>query len=112
MKTILRIEEAFLFGLAIYLFADLKYDWWWFPVLLFTPDIGMLGYLVNNNLGALIYNIVHHRAVSVSLYVAGAVMQVPWLQLIGVILFAHSSLDRVFEYGLKYGDDFKHTHLS
>lgn len=31
--------------------------------------------------------------------------------LAGVILFAHASMDRIFGYGLKYADDFKHTHL-
>jgi hypothetical protein len=35
----------------------------------------------------------------------------PILILIGVILFSHAALDRVFGYGLKYADSFKNTHL-
>ena len=111
MKNLIRIEEAFIFGLSIYLFSTLNYAWWWFPLLLFTPDIGMAGYLFSRKTGAVIYNIVHHRAVSVSIFIIGSVIKIPVIQLIGVILFAHSSLDRVFQYGLKYSDDFKHTHL-
>lgn len=29
----------------------------------------------------------------------------------GILLFAHSCFDRVLGYGLKFTDDFKHTHL-
>jgi len=55
---------------------------------------------------------VHHRAVSIGLYILGSVIQNEMILLIAVILFSHSSLDRIFDYGLKYPDDFKHTHLS
>jgi len=54
---------------------------------------------------------VHHRALSVSLYILGGLLKAPVLQLIGVILMAHSSMDRVFRFGLKYPDRFEHTHL-
>ena len=111
MKTLLRIEEAFLFLLAIFLFSRTGYAWWWFPLLLFAPDIGMLGYLAGPRAGAWLYNFIHHRALAISLYVLGVLLPVPVLQLAGVILFAHSSLDRVFHFGLKYGDRFQHTHL-
>ena len=112
MKTLIRIEEAFFFGLSIFLFSQLGFRWWWFPLLLFVPDIGMIGYLINNKVGAIIYNIIHHRAVSIALYIIGSIIKNPLLQLAGIILFAHSSIDRVFHYGLKYNDDFKHTHLN
>lgn len=46
------------------------------------------------------------------IYFIGLMLDLRIMMLIGVILFAHSSLDRVFDYGLKYKDDFKHTHLS
>ena len=108
----LKIEELFLFILSIYLFSQLGYSWWWFPALILVPDIGMVGYIINNDLGAKIYNAVHHRAVSIFLYIAGSMLSLPVIQLIGIILFAHSTIDRVFGYGLKYPDDFKHTHLS
>jgi hypothetical protein len=41
----------------------------------------------------------------------GFFMHIPLLQLAGVILLGHSSLDRVLGYGLKHSDSFQHTHL-
>ena len=108
MKYLLKVEEIFLFLLSIFLFSRLEISWWWFPALLFVPDIGMVGYFLNNR----VYNVVHHRAISISFYIIGAIVFSQIIQLIGIILFAHSTLDRVFNFGLKYPDNFKHTHLS
>ena len=111
VKNLIRLEEAAFFLLSIFLFSLLDYRWWLFPALLLLPDIGMIGYVANTKIGALIYNLVHHRSIALIIYIIGAVVHIELLQLVGIILFAHSSLDRVFEYGLKYDDDFKHTHL-
>lgn len=112
MKNLVRIEEFFLFLFSIYLFTRLDLQWWFFPLFLLVPDIGMMGYTANKKTGAFIYNLFHHRAISITLYVIGAFLGNQIIQFIGIILFAHSSLDRAFDYGLKYSDDFKHTHLS
>jgi hypothetical protein len=111
VRNLIKLEEFFLFLLSIFLFSQLDYTWWWYPVLFLVPDIGMLGYLVNPQVGALTYNLLHHKAVAVTLYVVGALVGSQPLQLAGVIILGHSSLDRVFGYGLKYPDSFKHTHL-
>jgi hypothetical protein len=111
MKTLLAVEEWFFLLLSIFLFAQLPYAWWWFPVLLFVPDLSMIGYLRNPALGAAVYNFFHHRAVAVTAFIAGALLGSPLLQLAGVMLLAHSSLDRAVGYGLKYPDSFKHTNL-
>ena len=112
MKNLVRIEEFFFFLFSIYLFTLLDFQWWFFPLFLLVPDIGMIGYAANTRIGAIIYNIFHHRAISITLYVIGAFLANRIIQFTGLILFAHSSLDRVFDYGLKYSDNFKHTHLS
>ncbi len=111
MKYLLKVEELFMFGLSIYAFSKLNYAWWWYPVLLFTPDLSMLGYLLNPRIGARTYNFVHLKALGITIYVTGAVIANPLLQLVGLILFGHSSMDRVMGYGLKYSDSFQHTHL-
>jgi hypothetical protein len=111
MKNILRLEEAALFGFSIYLFNQLPFAWWWYVVLILAPDISMLGYAVNTRVGAAGYNIFHHKGVAIAIYIAGAWMHNDWLLLTGVILFGHSSMDRIFGYGLKYNDSFQHTHL-
>lgn len=111
MKSLIKIEELFLVLLAFYLFLTQGYAWWLFLVLLFVPDVSMVGYLISPKAGAWAYNIVHHKAVAVTLFVLGGFAQVQWLQAAGLILLAHSSLDRVLGYGLKYADAFENTHL-
>jgi hypothetical protein len=111
MKFLVRFEEFGLFLFAIYLFFTLDYPWWLFPLLLFAPDISMIGYLGGSRLGASLYNFVHFRALALLAYVAGLIFALPVLSLAGVIMFAHSSLDRALGYGLKYSDSFNNTHL-
>jgi len=111
MQKILKLEELLMFCLGIYMFNGLDYSWWWFLVLILTPDIGMLGYLISQKFGAMSYNMFHHKGVAILLFFAGIFFNSSIVQLIGIILFAHASLDRIFGYGLKYFDNFKHTHL-
>ena len=111
MKSLTRLEEFFLFVLAFYLFLSLPVAWWWFFILLLTPDVSMLGYLLNPRLGAILYDVVHHRAVCIILFVLGGFLHITWLQAAALIAFGHSSLDRSVGYGLKYADSFQHTHL-
>jgi hypothetical protein len=111
MRTLTRLEELSLGLLAFYLFISLHFAWWSFFLLLLVPDISMLGYLFGPRPGAIVYDFVHHRAVSVVLFMLGALLHVAWLQAAALILFGHSSLDRVLGYGLKYADSFQHTHL-
>ena len=111
MRNLLKIEELFLFGLALFLFSRLDYNWGWYALLFLAPDLSMFGYLANPRLGAWTYNLVHHKGVSVALYVLGYLFSIPWLMFAGTILLGHSSLDRVFGYGLKHDDAFQNTHL-
>lgn len=111
MKNVLKIEELFMFLLGIYLFMQLDYEWWWFLVLILAPDISMLGYLVNNKIGAFTYNLFHHKAIAILVYLLGIYFQDQLWQLVGIILFAHSSFDRALGYGLKYNSSFNDTHL-
>jgi len=111
MKTLLRVEELAVAVLAFYLFLRLGYAWWWFFLLILAPDLSMAGYLINPRLGALGYNIFHHKAISISLFILGAYLHLPLLEALALITFGHSSLDRALGYGLKYPDSFQHTHL-
>lgn len=83
MKTLLLREELAQCVLGVILFSQLEFQWWLFPALLPTPDIGMLGYF----------------------YMGDIVI------LVGIILFSHSAFNRMLGYGLKYPDSFKNTHL-
>ena len=111
MQTTLKIEELFMFILGIFMFNQLDFNWWWFIVLILTPDISMLGYIINTRIGALLYNVFHHKGIAILTYFIGFYIQNEILQLIGIILFSHASFDRIFGYGLKFSDSFKNTHL-
>tara|TARA_R110000868_G_scaffold288378_1_gene548680 strand:- start:5772 stop:6125 length:354 start_codon:yes stop_codon:yes gene_type:complete len=111
MKTILKLEDLGLFIFGIYLFNQLDYAWWWFLALILGPDFSMIGYAFGNKSGAAAYNLFHHRGVAVLVYLIGIYSSNQVVQLIGIILFAHSSMDRMFGYGLKYDTGFKLTHL-
>ncbi len=126
MKTLLKLEEAaqFLACLALLVMCDVQ--WWIYLLLLLGPDIGMLGYLVNTRVGAVTYNLFHHKGIAILILVFSipslAEVVTLWSKdmgslhatppfLIGLILFGHASMDRMFGYGLKFGDHFQHTHL-
>jgi hypothetical protein len=111
MKTLLKLEDFLLFCLSLFLFSRLDYSWWLFALLFLTPDLSMLGYLINPRIGAWTYNLVHHLGAGITLYALGAILSIPWMMFAGTLLFGHSSLDRVFGYGLKYEDSFQNTHL-
>jgi hypothetical protein len=111
MKMLIKLEEAALFALGGWMFARAGLAWWWFPLLLLAPDLGMLGYLAGPGVGAATYNVAHHRALAVVVWLMGWWLAQPLLLAAGGILFAHASIDRVFGYGLKLAAGFKHTHL-
>lgn len=111
MKNILRLEEAMQFGLALYLTYQLSFPGWLYAVLFLTPDVSMIGYLVNTRIGALTYNLFHHKGLAIAMYLVGVSTNAPVIMFIGLILFGHSAFDRMLGYGLKYPDNFKHTHL-
>lgn len=111
MKNQLKLEELMMFLLTIYLFSFLDYAWWIYLLLILTPDIGMLGYLINTKIGASTYNLFHHKGIAILVGFAGFWWMIPEFQLAGIILFGHASMDRIFGYGLKFSDNFKHTHL-
>jgi hypothetical protein len=111
MKQLISVEEAAMFLFGIFLFTHMPFAWWCFPVLILTPDISMIGYAINNKTGAIIYNFFHHKAIALLVYVCGFYFQAEAIQLAGIILFAHSSMDRMLGYGLKYFEGFQFTHL-
>jgi hypothetical protein len=111
MKKLIQLEELAMLIICICGLYLLKVDWWFYIVLVFGPDISMLGYLAGNKAGAIVYNIFHHKAVAVLIFLPGF-MNESWIfQVTGLILFGHSSMDRMFGYGLKLFTGFKYTHL-
>ncbi|MFT5831840.1 MAG: hypothetical protein ACI9SY_000213 [Candidatus Paceibacteria bacterium] len=111
MQTLLKLEYIALFLLSLVIFQQLEYVWWIYPLFFLAPDLGMLGYLINNKIGAYTYNAFHHVGIAVIFLIYGIMMTNPLFTLVGAILLGHSSFDRIIGYGLKYTDTFKHTHI-
>lgn len=111
MKIVLKLEVAAMLVLSYLAFSYLNLPAWWFWVFLFAPDVSMLGYLINPKVGAVSYNMAHHKAIAIVILVIGFLLPSVNPQFVGIITFGHSSMDRVLGYGLKYPDSFQHTHL-
>jgi len=111
MKVLLKLEDFAELLLAIFLFTRLDFAWWWFPALILVPDFSMIGYIISTKAGAALYNFFHHKGLGILVGITGLLMNNQEMMFAGIILFGHSAMDRLFGYGLKYNDDFKHTHL-
>ena len=111
MRLVLIAEELALMALGLYAFNELDVNWAWFFAFILLPDIGMIGYILNPVVGAITYNLFHHRLIAIAVYALGFYLDNFELLFTGTILFTHIAMDRVFGYGLKYPDKFKHTHL-
>lgn len=110
-RFFLRLEGVVLFFASLVLFSSTHQHWWWVPALLLVPDLFMAGYARSTNLGALIYNVGHTYLLPAFVALYGWHLDRPLVLAIGLIWLAHIGMDRFAGYGLKYDDDFKHTHL-
>ena len=111
MKNVIKLEEMAMLIASIIALIWLKVEWWYYLVLFLGPDISMLGYLVGNKTGAVCYNLFHHKGIALVILVTGFIYNNWMLQVTGLILFGHSSMDRMAGYGLKSSQGFKYTHL-
>ena len=57
--TLLRIEGLALLAAGVTVYTVLGGSWWLFALLLFAPDLSMLGYLRGSKMGAAVYNLGH-----------------------------------------------------
>lgn len=111
MKIVLKSEELGMLLISLYALYFFHQPWWTYVLLLVGPDISMLGYLGGNKAGAFFYNLFHHKGVAILFFLSGIIFTNQKLLITGVILFGHSSLDRMMGYGLKYKEGFGFTHL-
>ena len=112
MKYILKIEELGLLILfSIIYFYQYQGSWGLYLGLFFVPDFAFALYLITKRLGAIAYNVFHHKGLMALIIIIGFFLQNELVIKVGLIFMAHSCFDRVAGYGLKYLDDFDHTHL-
>ncbi|MCC7450571.1 MAG: DUF4260 domain-containing protein [Anaerolineae bacterium] len=108
---LLKLEGIVLFLAAVALYINQQGSALLFALLLFAPDLSMLGYLRNPQVGSVIYNAAHNYAVPGLLIALSLAAGVPLGVQIGLIWLAHIGMDRTMGYGLKYPTAFKDTHM-
>src|SRR5271156_3792918 len=107
VKKILHLEGLVFFLAALFFYNHFHGNWIIFILLLFLPDISMIGYLKDKKFGAMFYNLMHNYILAITIIVFGFVLfKNIFVGLLGIILFAHVGLDRFLGYGLKYPSDF------
>jgi hypothetical protein len=109
VRTILRLEGLLLLVALIAAYWFVRASWILFIVLLFLPDLAMLGYLRDTRIGAWSYNALH--TLIGPLLLAALSVGFHGLFPIAIIWAAHIAMDRALGAGLKYEDSFGHTHL-
>ena len=112
IKMLLHIEGFAVLVLSLYFYGYSQFSWVLFFILLLAPDISMLGYLLNNKVGAMLYNLFHTYSLSIGTVICGSVLSNSTVLAIGLIWSAHIGMDRMIGYGLKYPTKFKDTHLN
>lgn len=65
-----------------------------FFLLLFLPDLSMLGYLVNKDVGAKIYNLAHHLSLPTVFITLSTLLNSTTYLMLSIIWIAHIFLDR------------------
>lgn len=111
-KILLHLEGLAVLFLSIYLYGYFQFNWFLFIVLLFVPDIAIVGYAVSNKVGAYVYNMAHTYTVAIVILIIGLILKSEILFSIGLIWTAHIGMDRMVGYGLKYPTSFKDNHLN
>ena len=81
------------------------------PLVLFLPDLFMVGYFASTRVGAAIYNAGHSYLAPGALWLAAVVVESPGAKAAALVWAAHIGMDRALGYGLKYTDSFRNTHL-
>ena len=111
VKTLLKFEGLVIFIACLYFYNQIGVSWWLFILLWLLPDISMIGYLRDKQIGAIMYNFVHNYILALLVVLLGLWQGNNYIVSLGVILVSHIGLDRFLGYGLKYTSGFKDTHI-
>jgi hypothetical protein len=110
-SILLRTEEAALLLATLYAYHYFHASWLLFALLFLTPDLSMLGYLLNPRIGAATYNLAHTLTLPLAILFISYLQHWPLAVSLALIWTAHIAFDRLLGYGLKYPTYFKDTHL-
>ncbi|KGA98940.1 membrane protein [Alkalihalobacillus alcalophilus ATCC 27647 = CGMCC 1.3604] len=111
LQSLIRIEYAVAFLLCLFLYIYLDYSLFLFALFLLLPDVTMIGYFINNQFGARLYNVGHSFIIPMICIIFALSMGVSSLLMVALIWFAHICMDRALGFGLKYTEHFRETHI-
>jgi hypothetical protein len=109
--TLLRLEGLAVLAAASFAYQKVGDGWSLFALLFLVPDLSMLGYLVNQRVGAACYNAGHSYLGPALLLALGTAFHTQTALAVACIWAAHVGFDRLLGYGLKYATGFGDTHL-
>jgi len=107
----LRLEGLAVLVAGIAIFVAAGGPWPLLVPLVLLVDLSMAGYLAGPRPGAALYNLAHNQVIPLVLLGGGLLAGVDVLVTGGAVLLAHSGMDRLAGYGLKYPTAFRDTHL-
>lgn len=111
VSKLMRFEFLVIWLISMYVYFSSGFSIWLFLLLLFTPDISIVFYKINNRVGGIAYNIIHTYIIPVILlFISMIFLNGAVLKSLCIIWISHISMDRFLGYGLKY-DSFKETHI-
>lgn len=110
-RLLIKLEGFTVGALGTYLYFSNGFSWVLFLLLLFLPDVSMVGYAINQKIGAYVYNAAHTYITPLLLVFLGIFLSIDWLLMASFIWLVHIGMDRMLGYGLKYETGFKDTHI-
>lgn len=111
INKIVRFENGFAFAISFYIYMQLDFPIWLFFALLLVPDITMIGYVINEKIGATVYNIGHSFILPLLFVMGYFYFSKDFLLIISIVWLAHIFMDRLLGFGLKYKESFNNTHI-
>ncbi|NMP24553.1 DUF4260 domain-containing protein [Sulfobacillus sp. DSM 109850] len=111
-KILLRTEGLVVLASSIYFYFNLEFRWPALVILLLAPDLSALGYVKNNKVGSVLYNLFHTYSVPIAIIICSVAIHSHISLMIGLLWAAHIGMDRMFGFGLKYPTKFQDTHLN
>lgn len=109
MSNLIRLENVCVFTAVVSVYFIFDFLLWIFLLSLLVPDISMVGYAVNKDIGSKVYNLGHTYVLSIIATLLYSVTNEETILQISLIWLAHISMDRTIGYGLKYALGFDKT---
>lgn len=107
----LRFEGLALAVLMVVLIYNSSAPLWILPATFLLFDLCIIGYAVNEKVGAKTYNLIHNATLPTILIALGLLINTEWISILGICWTFHIAVDRTLGYGLKHEESFMHTHL-